>query len=308
MSVTAVPTTPATTTTGCAAQSTVTPEVYTLFDIPVPTKMRAAVVKQKQAATLQVKLFDRSGNPTDLTTCGISNSTTASTAVKVRVSEATGLVINYTEINGATPDAANGLTSFDLTDASFIDSPGIYLAEIGVFGSGTALKYSDTVYLMVERGLFGGDPQGGGPPTIHEIRLALADHAEAQRLLDNNQFDVADICQAITVTAQEWNSASPPLGFGFRTDTFPRDWAGQWLWGIRAYLYSVISGFYLANQLEYQAAGVAVNDLGKHQLFQALSDKYRQMWMDWVRRIKTAINIDAGYAIHGSQYGHIGAW
>jgi hypothetical protein len=290
----------------CAAQSTVSPEVYVLYDQPVPTKFRGVAVRQGQNATLEVILFSRAGNAIDLTGCGLSTTGSTTSLVKLRVREAIGLSTNVVEIDGSIPDAAAGKVSF-LLGGTNLNAPGVYHAEVGIFDSLGNLRFSDLIYLLVERGLFGTlapEAAGGGPPTLHEVRLALRDTNELNRLTDVVAYDVADVCDALVTSVQQFNAALPPIPLVLNTADFPKEWRASWMTGIKAHLLGVMANYYAANSLEYQAAGVTVNDLGKHQLFLAMSDRLEKQWLDWIKKQKAAENLSACWGSLESEYAY----
>ena len=305
MTVTATPVpAPVTSSSSCADQSTLRPDVTTLYDIPIPAKRRAAVARQNQTATLEVILFDRVGNPIDLTACGLVNDTVTTPLARARFREATNIFDDQFEKEGIVLDAANGKVSFSLT-STVMDAPGIYMVEVGVLNSSGSLLYSDVFDLIVERGLFGvvaDSAAEGGMPTVQEIRTAVRDFPETNRLLDNYQWDLADIAQAITQSVVEWNVSQPPIPLTYDTTSFPRQWRYHWIEGIKCYLYQIAANWHAANKLPYEAAGIRVDDVGKIQEYLTLAAASQKTWTDWVRRTRAAINMSMCWGSVGSGY------
>src|SRR5262245_58951795 len=120
----------------CVAQSTLGPRITTLYDIPVFTKLRCAVGRQGQLAQLEVIARTANGDPIDLTSCGVTSSSTPNPLIRLRFCEAVGRcgckgVIG--DVAGAPVDARNGKIRYDLTGLAdtLLAAPGVYDAETG---------------------------------------------------------------------------------------------------------------------------------------------------------------------------------
>jgi hypothetical protein len=143
-----------------------------------------------------------------------------------------------------------------------------------------------------------------GPPTIAEIRLNLRDQPEINRLIDEYEFDVADICEAAVKSVMYFNMSQPPIMTQFSTTNFP--WRYQWLDGICAHLYEIASGFYRRNHLKHQTAGLAVDDINREQEYlQAWKIRFER-WSTWVKTKRVQLNMEEGFGALGSSYSRIG--
>jgi hypothetical protein len=156
--------------------------------------------------------------------------------------------------------------------------------------------------VILERGQFGARDHVGGPPTIQEIRLHLRDSAPGESLLlDNIRFDDAEIALAITRPVQYWNEQPPDLGVRTTTQNFPFRY--YWLEAICANLFWMLEEQYRANNLAYSAAGVQVNDQDKEPNYARAAERRHANWVDFVKRKKAALNLEAAYGGIGSPYG-----
>lgn len=300
-----------------------------LYGTPIRSKMRAAVVTQAQCATLQFQLFDYSGPnvcPVDLTAYGYSDAASAPQGpqcpggifpggqgpqcfpvpwLKARFKEAVGL-------GGCAKDAAsmsiidavNGVVGIDMPPQIYGNS-GIYICECGVFNASNCMTFSNTAYVMVERGLFstsnttevGGS---GGAPTLQEIRVNLRDQPEINRLIDEYEFDLADICDAIVRAVMYFNQSQPPIPWVFTTNNFP--WRFYWLDGIASYLYETAASFYRRNRLKHQTAGLAVDDLDREREYTQAYQMRLDRWQKWTVQKRVELNMQMGFSTFGSPY------
>jgi len=140
-----------------------------------------------------------------------------------------------------------------------------------------------------------------GPPTLEEIRLSIRDNSGADNvLLDDVEFDSAEIIQSVMRPLQYWNEIPPPLNPLLTTKNFP--FRELWLQGIQAYLFDIAANHYRRNQLAYSAGGMAIDDKNKEQQYVAASNRMLQMFQDNVKAKKIEINIAAFSGAIGSPY------
>jgi hypothetical protein len=184
---------------------------------------------------------------------------------------------------------------------------GVYSCEVGIFNSTPALLFSNTCYVLVERGLFTIsatlNPYSSGlvgPPNLDEIRLNLRDQPEINRLIDEFEFDVADICEAAVRSVMYFNMTQPQVNMYFATTNFP--WRYQWMDGIAAHLYEMASSYYRRNVLQHQTAGLSVNDLNREQAYNQAWQTRNERWSTWVKTKKVEINMSEGFGEFASSY------
>jgi hypothetical protein len=166
--------------------------------------------------------------------------------------------------------------------------------------------FSNQCCTFVRRGLFGlsndVSKRNLGPPTVEEIRLSLRDNSPADNtLLDDFEFDAAEIAQAVVRPLQYWNEIPPPLRPAQTTKTFP--FREMWLLGIQANLFSIAANNYRRNDLQYTAGGVAVADKAKEQVYAAAGGRLMQEFQGMLRAKKIEINISMFSGSIGSSYG-----
>lgn len=279
--------------------------------------MRAGVVKQAQSATLEFQIYDPSTlTPVDLTAYDLANGAAPTGPqpdddpvawVKMRFMEASGVCgLAYDATIQNIDDATNGIISASVPN-NVIANSGIYNCECGVFDPTNNMLFSNTCYVLVERGLFTlsqtKNPSTSGivgPPTLAEIRLNLRDQPELNRLIDEYEFDAADICDAVLRTCMYFNMTQPPISIQFSTVSFP--WRYQWMDGIAAHLYEVASSYYRRNYLKHQNAGLQIDDLNREREYMQAMQLRMERWIKWVQMKKVELNMQEGFGHFGSPY------
>jgi hypothetical protein len=275
---------------------------------PVDQKLRCHEVQMGQYARLQWVMKDRSGNPVDLSSCfpAISASESDSQDFDAAGDLQYGVTLRLRELSGMDPntdgvfsvavdivsDSVGEVLSAPLPTA-LVRDPGIYLEEWGVFDREKRLLFSNQCFCFVTRGLFGISEQPAewnvGPPTLSEIQLSLRDSDPTENpLLDNIEFDAAEIAQAVTRSLSYWNESSPPLRPFQTTKTFP--FKELWLRGIQAYLFEIAANHYRRNHLPYAAGGMQIDDKNKEQSYAVMASRLMQDFRDAVAVKKVEIN------------------
>jgi hypothetical protein len=185
--------------------------------------------------------------------------------------------------------------------------PGVYYAEMAMVSvpaltsQQPCVIFSNTFSLVIARSTFGDVNQYGGPPSIAEIRLHLRDSAPNESfLLDNLMFDDAEIALAISRPVMYWNEIPPPLDAMYNTQTFPFRY--HWLEGICANLFLMVAEQFRRNQLDYNAAGIAINDQNKESSYERAGQARWQAYREWVRATKASINLENCYGEVSSTY------
>jgi len=281
-------------------------------------KAKVFIAMQGVLSTLRWVFRDSQGNPIDLSACFPADSASASSSatdvehvVQVRWDKAlkicsTPPIIFY----GVVVDAANGVVQAHLPAAA-VAKAGVFQMHwaIGTPITGTGIPkdviaplYVNRALVSVERSLFGSDFGISGPPTIQDIRLHIKDSSPAENfLLDDVEFDDAEIIRAIVKPVEQWNETNPMMAaHRYDTQTFP--FRHFWLQAIQGYLLLFASHHYRRNRLPYSSAGVSVDDLNKEQQYLAASDLLLKDWSTWMIRKKGELNALAAYGIVGSDY------
>jgi hypothetical protein len=280
----------------CGPQAIIRPPVTRLYGTELPTKRRAIYVQQGLSTALELPLFDTNGNPIDVAECDLEFICRIREVISTRSND-------LSEENGSlTIDDTNNVQV--TLPATIRNTAGVYHLEVGGFQDDNMI-ISNRFYLWIDRGLFGSSRHPtAGPPTLDEVRLYIRDNApEENLLLDDFEFDLAEICQATENGVRYWNESQPPINLCFDTTTYPvRD---KWLTYIAGHLFIVAAHRFRRNQLAYQAGGVAVDDQNKFQLYAQTGMTLQQDYKEWVKQKKVQINCEAAITHQGSAYGAI---
>lgn len=249
-----------------------------------------------RSAVIEWTMHDRSGAPVDLSGCECGSESSSASAsgdcygvrLYLRESMTNCSVRSFT---GTIVDAANGKVRVELT-AEENNIPGVFFAEMAFINTGLESEpiiFSNVFTLVVEQGV----DQRNGPPTFAEIRLHLRDSAPGENhLIDNLKFDDAEIAMAVRRPVEYWNEQPPPVG-RFTTSNFPFRY--HWLEAICQQLFLIAAEHYRANNLQYQAAGVAVNDMDKENAYEMAAARRGEEWRRFVSRKKVQMNYDNGW-------------
>ena len=129
--------------------------------------------------------------------------------------------------------------------------------------------------------------------------MYLRDTVTENDLLDDVEYDDAEILFAVVQPVREWNEAPPPVAF-FNCATFP--YKHHWMKAITAELMRTAANHYLRNKMQSNQAGLALNDRDKNREYLELSQLYRQEWKDFVTREKIRINANLAMGTVLSDY------
>ena len=140
---------------------------------------------------------------------------------------------------------------------------------------------------------------GNSPITAMDIRMALLDTSpEANTLLGDLEFSDFEIYTAMTRAVDTWNE-TPPLIRNHTVANFPYREAMRW--GASGYLLESAAARYMRNELNYNAAGLAVNDQSKANAYLTLAAKIQARFKEFVLTTKYNINAQSCYGIIGSR-------
>ena len=297
----------------CSDQTSVGPNLSTVHQQPIPQRLRTVYATGGQAVTVGWTMLDREGRPVDLTACGCgdSNSSSASAGIcpdyRLQFRENIG-ELRIREAYGELVEAETGKLRFELS-AELLALPGVYFAEAQVLDHTSEtpqVLFSNMFYLVVNRSISASDETAAmrGPPSIAEIRLHLRDSSPQENfVLDNIKFDDAEIAMAITRPIEYWNEVPPPLR-RYTTQNFPHRF--HWLEAIVGQLYMLVAEHQRANNLQYQAGGIAVDDMNREMNYERAAQTRWQAWKDFVRARKASDNLARAYGGISSPYGRLG--
>lgn len=292
----------------CAGQNVISAPVTTVNGQPNLSKMRAVSLTQGQCAEIEWQMHDKDGAPVNLTPCFDASTPENTFKVVLRLKEqiALGNSRPVLSVDATVVEAATGKVKAALTE-QMVGVPGVYYGEMALINvpaenaDQPCVIFSNTFYVIINRSTFNAEGLLGGPPSIAEIRLHLRDSSPAESfLLDNIMFDDAEIALAIARPVQYWNEIPPPLDQQYNTQNFPFRY--HWLEGICANLFFMVAEQFRRNQLNYNAAGVAVDDQNKEASYERAGQTRWQGYREWVRATKASINLEGCYGEVSSNY------
>jgi hypothetical protein len=258
--------------------------------------MQAVQINQNQKARILWTMRNQIGNPASLDLVGTAPTYTGMKGyIKVRFRESVNLAVagSSTEVDGDLEEYSKSLLGCQVP-AGISDQPGIYWMEWAVLDVNKAILLTNQGYLVVNRGQFGTD-SCIGQPTIPEIRLHLRDSApEDNYLLDETEWDIAELASCIERPVIFWNESQPDIGRSYTTHSFPFRW--QWLEGIVACLYQMAAYHYRRNRAASAAAGVSLDDKNKSQEYELKGQQKWEGYRRWVQTKKAELNLDDGWS------------
>jgi hypothetical protein len=287
----------------CAGQNVITAPVSEQNGQPLLSRMRAISIGQGQCATIDWQMVDRDGVPVNMSAC---DELPYKVVLRIKEQISLGNAKPVQQVDATITDPSDGKVHVTLTK-NMVGIPGIYYAEMALINvpaeeaEQPCIIFSNTFYLIINRGTLGNDGRNGGPPSIAEIRLHLRDSAPGESyLLENLMFDDAEIALAIARPVMYWNEVPPPLGRNYNTQNFPFRY--HWLEGICANLFLMVAEQFRRNQLSYQAGGIAVDDQNKEGSYERAGQTRWQAYREWVRATKASINLESCYGEVSSNY------
>jgi hypothetical protein len=311
------PVIPPATDNDCSQQNNIATKQTVVDGCSVLPKLQCHEVQMGQSARLLWNLKDQQGEPVNIAAC-LGGCEDDEVVFDAAGAPGCGVVLRMRELSGFDPeadrvhtvsasviDSGQGLVRSSELPEDIVRYPGVYLEEWGLFSTSGSLIFSNTCYTFVRRGLFGISDdihrRNDGPPTLEEIRLSLRDNSHADNmLLDDVEFDAAEMALSVLRPVQYWNETPPPLNPLLTTKTFP--FREMWLMGIQAYLYDIAASHYRRNKLAYNAGGVAVDDKNKEQEYMAVSAQLMNSFRQMVQAKKVEINISMFSGAYSSPY------
>jgi hypothetical protein len=291
-----------------AQQAVLTPAVTTVYGVPAPEKLAAVRLSDGTAPTLEWTMRDLNGAAVDLTSLTVLDQGTATVPLRCRLQEAAGgdTVAEFAA-TARVPDQGQVVA---VLDSARLGGPGIFYGELAVMLSNDPAErrvvFSNQFLVLIDASLFGAQSVTG-PPSLAEIRLHLRDSSPAeQRLIDTVTFDNAEIAACIRRPVDYFNEINPPILQRFSTQDFPFRY--YWLEGIKVSLFRLAAEYYRKNHLQYQAGGVAVDDLNKANDYEAIANAIWQEFTAWARSKKVALNLNEGWGVAESEYNYLSGY
>lgn len=284
------------------------PRVTRVEGVAVQGKPLGISLAQGQLVTVEHIFRNSEGNPVnfggaDDETVSSSSAGNVASPLRVLVKVAEALSIGCqgaaVDASGRFHDAENGVIRFELP-STCVQLPGVLVCEVGVLDLQGQLLQSNRLYAIVNRGMFG-TPSAVGFPTTEQIRTRLRDMPDSNFHLADQEFDDAEIAEAIVRACRWWNEAQPPVPVRFNTRTYPFEEKAYD--ALKAALYETAALHYLREDVVYSAAGVTYRDKDKHSQYMSLAELFRKEYLRWVQLKKAQYNVESGFRSFGSFYG-----
>ena len=150
------------------------------------------------------------------------------------------------------------------------------------------------IYLYIEKSLTSAE-RTNNTITIPEVRILLLDRCPADNpLLDDLEFSDSEIAFAIRRPVDEWNERPPHLmNAQYTPATFPYRY--YWMEATAGELLKMASRNLLRNKLDYQAAGLSINDKSRAEVYVQLAEQIHIQYLEWMQHEKFRINAEGVY-------------
>ena len=300
----------------CSDQLVLRPSITRVDGRPVLTKTVAVSTSQGMAPVIEMVLRDSEGRPINFTSCGFTDYSSSSSSagpqgrvvLKAKEVFAPSTAAPLVDVEGLFVNAAAGVVRARIPASATLNN-GIFEGNWGVLSAEGELLTSNKFYLVVENSQFARPSAlpNSGMPSVETIRVYLRDSGPADNpLLNTLEFDLPEICEAMIVCVQYWNTMQPPIRLKFTTLNFPE--TSAIINGIMGELYLAAAKHYRRNQLNYSAGGLSIDDKNKSQEYEAIGERMLQDYLKWVRMVKVQINKEAWDGSFGSTYGGFGRY
>jgi len=260
------------------------------YDNPVRGRIRGLLAKQSLKEIFEFQLIDYENNPLNIKNVAEEHSLPGYKAV-VSYKEASDLtpIIYYDD--ATIVDADIGLIKFSIPE-EVSKVPAVYIAEIAICNpeetNNNVIYAHNSLYIYNEPTHWTTDVYT--LPPMSDIRLSLRDSDFIENeLIDNYDYDVAEISYATARTVKYWNELPPPVAF-YTTSKFP--FRNIWFTGIQLFLFEMIEEHYRRNYFPYSLGGMSIDDKNKFQIYNAaFQDRFKRFRAD-VMAQKIRINTE----------------
>jgi hypothetical protein len=286
------------------------PETATEFEESLLSKKRGCRARENTTVTIQMTMRNKDGNAIDLTQHNIGGSSSSSSSsvteqgsVQIRFREGSLVVSTTYAVTATVLSATAGLVSCTVP-SEVTALPGVWLVEAGALDADDNLLFTDEAYIYVEHSAWTTTPGTKGPPTIDDVRLSLRDSSPFENeLIDDYDFDIAEIASAAIRAVQFWNEQPPPVPNAvFSTHSFP--FREIWLQGIQLFLFQAAEEHYRRNHFKHSAGGVVTDDKNRHNEYNSAWKERMATFRNLVIHNKARINASNAYGSFGASYGH----
>lgn len=307
---------------GAGELDIITPEIDTQDGCEILGKAQIFSVQGGSQPTLEWIFRDQQGNPVDL--CGCVPDTSASGSLSASGSGAATQrftiqvrLDKLLKMRKTAPVCWDGYFVPERCEEGVVRAqiplavakalaPGVYQLHWAIMDNSIdppCPKLINRSALSWERSLFDVNFGVDGPPTIQEIRLQIRDSSPAENLLlQDVEFSGEEIIRAIVKPVSLWNETPPDLtAHRYTTCNFP--FRENWMTGIQGELMRIASHWYRRNRMNYQAAGVSVDDNNKEREYLQAAHLFLDEYQVWMTRKKVELNARGAFGEVSSPYG-----
>lgn len=127
--------------------------------------------------------------------------------------------------------------------------------------------------------------------SVEEVKEFISDNPESNLLLDEDEFSYTFIMLCMDLAADSYNSLSPMTRFN--VGNFPSK--SLLLLGTLYHMFSGAMAKMARNQLSYTDGGLQIPVEEKYELYKNLADTYGLQFNTNASRLKTSMNMEAGW-------------
>lgn len=267
----------------------VTIPFYKYYGEEVRLRKRGVLSKQNTITRFQLELINiYDGERVNINALAQEYSLTDPRAI-IAYREATGVLSDVWIDTATIVDAENGIIEF-IIPPEVRKVAAVYNAEAAIIdGDDQQNLYLNNSFYVYNEPTHWTDKHYT-LPTIETVRLTIRDSDFVENELINNfEYDVAELAYAVTRTVQFWNEIPPPVCL-FTTRDFP--FLNIWLTGIQLFLFEIIEEHYRRNFFPHSTSGFAVDDKNKFRIYHEAWQTRFQVFRSDVMRQKVRMNAE----------------
>ncbi|MFA5525233.1 MAG: hypothetical protein WC992_00210 [Acholeplasmataceae bacterium] len=198
------------------------------------------------------------------------------------------------ELFSAPATAVDALTgSFKVAlPAAATAASGLFLLQFSLLNRDGLLVLANAGYLEVQPSLRSAQSRQH-LLSVPYLRRRLRDaHPRANRILEECEFTVVEIHDAVVAAVNEFNTTTPVMT-SFTETNFP--YPLNLVDGVIARLLEMAAIWYERNRVEIAGSGLRVDDMNKAAAYLKLSTLFQERWVRWIKTFKNQANIMNGF-------------
>lgn len=273
---------------------TIQPKITKVENVPVWERLRSVEIPQNTYVKLRLRFTDQSGK--DYNLVGISN---LSNTPQLRLFEITGIENKIITLNGNFVDLSVAEVEFVLNSET-TQRTGIYNCHYFLNDTDNNTVLFNQIYISIIPTLVKIDnlPQDRslmlGPITSKELQLNIKNSSSTESLLlQETEFDLSEIIQALRWPVEYWNTSIPDIGIYYSTGNFPYKY--QWLQAAIGELLEIAAHKYRRDHLPHRVGDMAIDDMNKFAQYDQAAMIRKQMYQRFVKARKTLLDTHLGF-------------